>query len=143
MGLIVGEKGIGMNYKQVHEIEINEDEKVIKFTKTHRKTECEHSRVIISTELNEIECKDCQAKINPVWWISNKLERLNAVNDRNNAILSEYREIFKKLDSKRNFMCKKCHEVNEIDFKKLPSKAAVQRGISVVESDYKGWSVEI
>ena len=131
-----------MSYKQVHEIEINEDEKVIKFTKTHRKTECEHSRVIISTELNEIECKDCQAKINPVWWISNKLEWLNAVNGRNNAILSEYREIFKKLESKKNFACKNCHEVNAIDFKSLPSKAAVQRGMSVVSDDYPGWRVE-
>lgn len=124
------------------EIEINENDKVIKFSKKTQKKECNHSRVVIYTDANEIECKDCKAKLNPIWWISNKLERLNAVNARNNAMLSEYREIFKKLDAKRNFMCKHCHEVNEIDFKRLPSKAAVQRGMAVVDNDYDGWSIE-
>lgn len=39
-------------------------------------------------------------------------------------------------------MCKKCHEVNVIDFRKLPSQAAVKRGMSVVDSEFEGWLVK-
>lgn len=126
-----------------HDIEINEDEKVIKFTRRFERTECSHNRVSISEDDNEILCKDCNAKLNPIWWISKHLKHLNAANRRNNEVLAEYRTIWKKLDDKRNFMCKKCHEVNEIDFHKMLSKAAVTRGIKVVENDYQGMVVEI
>lgn len=132
-----------MNYKEKHHIEINEDEKVIKFTRFVEKVECQHINVVICTDESEIICKKCNAKLNPVHWIAKHLKTLNMANRRNNEVLSEYREIWKKLDSKRNFMCKKCHEVNEIDFKKLPSKAAVQRGIIVVENDYDGFVVNV
>ena len=44
-----------MNYKQVHEVEINESEKLIKFTKTRQKTECEHLAVTIFEDTQEIE----------------------------------------------------------------------------------------
>lgn len=131
-----------MNYKQVHEIEINESEKVIKFTKTRQKTECQHLAVAIFEDTQEIECKDCKASLNPIWWLCRHLDKINLANRLNNAMLAEYREIFKKLESKKNFACKSCHEVNTIDFKSLPSKAAVQRGMSVVSDDYPGWSVE-
>ena len=131
------------HYKEKHTIEINDNENVIKFSRISEKSECQHNRVTICNEESEIVCKDCNAKLNPVHWISRHLKKLNEASKRNNAVLSEYREIWHKLDSKKNFMCKKCHEVNDIDFRKLPHKSAVQRGISVVENDYSGMVVEV
>ena len=131
-----------MSYKNVQEIEINSDEKIIKFSRRNIESECDHARVIIYSDDEEIKCKDCNAKVNPVWWISSHLQKLNLANRRNNEMLAEYREIFKKLESKRNFRCKKCHEVNVIDFRKLPSQAAVKRGMSVVDSEFEGWVVK-
>ena len=109
----------------IHSIKINEDEKVIKFIRSFQKKECSHDRVTISVDDNEILCNDCNSKVNAIWWIAKHLKHLNDATRRNNEVLSEYRTIWKKLDDKRNFMCKKCHEVNEIDFHKMLSKAAV------------------
>ena len=131
------------NFKESHEININEEDQVIKFTRTSQRGACEHKLVEISEEDDEILCKDCNVRLNPIVWISKHLKKLNAVTRRNNAILAEYREIEKKLSNKNKFMCTYCHEVNTINFHKLPSQAAVKRGMSVVDEDYKGMVVEI
>lgn len=112
------------------------DENVINFKrKSWKPRECEHFKIEVSLERNEVLCTDCNTRLNPVWWIKYYMQRINRVSKRNTEILSESREIWAKLDKKRSFMCKHCHEPNEIDFKRLPSKAAIQRGISVIENE--------
>ncbi len=87
--------------------------------------------------------KDCKTKLNPVHWIVKYLRQLNHVTDRNNRMLAEVRVIQSKLEKKNKFMCTKCHEVNEIDFKKLPSQAAITRGMSLIEQEFDGMKVEL
>ena len=132
-----------MSYKEDHTISINTSENVIKFSRKSERGTCEHKNIQISAEENEVLCTDCNVRLNPVWWIQKHLKHLNRATERNNSVLSEAREIYKKLENKNSFMCKHCHEVNLIDFKKLPSKAAITRGISVVEQDHAGMTVEI
>lgn len=81
-------------------------------------------------------------KLNPVLWIAKYLDQLNQVTQRNNRMLAEVREIQAKLEKKNKFMCKHCHEVNTIDFKKLPSQAAVVRGMAVIDQEFDGMKVE-
>ena len=130
-------------YQQGYTISIDDDEKIIKFAGKSEKRICQHKHIQISSEENEVLCTDCNVRLNPILWIEKHLKQLNAVTERNNRILSEYREISKKLEKKGNFLCKHCHEMNTIDFRKLPSNAAIQRGISVVEQDHPGMKVEI
>ena len=130
-------------FKESHTIDINDSENVITFTRKIERNTCEHKHIEISAEDNEVLCTDCNVRLNPIWWIQKYLKHLNQVNQRNNRVLAEYREIYKKLENKSKFMCKHCHEVNTIEFSKLPSKAAVIRGISVVEQDYAGMTVDV
>ena len=113
-----------MSYKEDHTINIDTVENVIKFSRKSERGTCEHKNIQISAEENEVLCTDCNVRLNPVWWIQKHLKHLNRATERNNSVLSEAREIYKKLENKNSFMCKHCHEVNLIDFKKLPSKAA-------------------
>ena len=108
-----------MSYKEDHTINIDTVENVIKFSRKSERGTCEHKNIQISAEEDEVLCTDCNVRLNPVWWIQKYLKHINS------------------------FMCKHCHEVNLIDFKKLPSKAAITRGMSVVEQDHAGMTVEI
>ena len=119
------------------------EDNVVKFEALTQEVKCEHLQVVISQEDSEIVCKDCNTKLNPVHWIGKHLERLNSISRRNNRMLAEYREIVKRLEKKSSFMCKSCHEVNKIDFTSLPSKAAVERGMSVVDADFDGVKIEV
>lgn len=129
--------------REDHTISIDNEENVIKFTRKVESNTCEHNHIQISAEENEVLCTDCNVRLNPIWWIQKHLKHMNQVSRRNNRVLAEYREIYKKLEKKNSFMCKHCLEVNLIDFKKLPSQAAITRGIAVVEQDYQGMTVEI
>ncbi len=130
-------------HKEDQMISINTEENVIKFSRKFERNTCDHKNIQISAEENEVLCTDCNVRLNPVWWIEKHLKYLNQATERNNRVLSEAREIYKKLEKKNSFMCKHCHEVNLIDFKKLPSQAAITRGMSVVEHDHAGMTVEI
>ncbi|MDX8161826.1 hypothetical protein [Acinetobacter pittii] len=124
-------------------IQIDEEQQVIKFTPKRELRKCDHKHIQISEEESEVLCIDCNAKLNPVKWIAKYLLQLNQVTNRNNRMLAEVRVIQAKLEKKNKFMCKFCHEVNDIDFKKLPSQAAVTRGMSVIEKEFNGIKVEL
>ncbi|ABS90036.2 MULTISPECIES: hypothetical protein [Acinetobacter] len=130
------------HFQDKHVIHVDEQNQVIKFTRRNEIVECDHGRIQISKEDNEILCMDCKTKLNPVLWIAKYLDQLNQVTQRNNRMLAEVREIQAKLEKKNKFMCKHCHEVNTIDFKKLPSQAAVVRGMAVIDQEFDGMKVE-
>lgn len=130
-------------YRESHTISMNEDEKVIKFTRKFERSSCEHKHIEVSVEENEVLCTDCNVRLNPIWWIEKYLKHINSATERNNRVLAEAREIYKKLEKKNSFLCLHCHEVNQIDFKRIISKASVTRGISIVESEHSGTTVEI
>ena len=132
-----------MSYKEDHTINIDTVENVIKFSRKSERGTCEHKNIQISAEENEVLCTDCNVRLNPVWWIQKYLKHINAATERNNRALAEAREIYKKLEKKNSFLCLHCHEVNQIDFKRIISKASVTRGISIVENDHAGMTVEI
>lgn len=125
------------------EIKIDEDNNVIRFKSQHQnRTACQHSHVIVSESTLEITCKQCGAKVNPVWWIIQKMDQINSAQKRYVQAASEADAIWQKLDAKRKYCCVHCHEVNTIDFKKLVSKAAVERGLKVVDERLEGLGVE-
>ena len=93
----------------------------------------------------QIECRDCGQKINPVHWILAHLRHINASSNRNNRLLAEWQAIEAKLDNKNKFMCTHCKEVNTIDFKRLPSQAAVTRKLHALEAERtsEDWTIEV
>ena len=123
-------------------IQIEEKQQIIKFTRKRELIECDHKNIQVSEVESEVRCIDCNTKLNPVLWIAKYLRQLNQVTDRNNRMLAEVRVIQSKLEKKNKFMCKSCHEFNEIDFKKLPSQAAITRGMSVIDQEFDGMKVE-
>ena len=131
------------HFQDVQSIHIDNAQQVIQFTRKREITVCNHGHIQISEEDSEVLCTDCNTKLNPVLWIAKYLKDLNQVTQRNNRMLAEVRVIQTKLQNKNKFMCKHCHEVNEIDFKKLPSQAAVTRGMSVIDQEFEGMKVEI
>lgn len=131
------------NYQDNNTVEIDENDSVIRFSKKTDQRKCKHNRIEYSLEESEVLCLDCNTKLNPIWWIDKHIWYLNQVNQRNNRILAEYREIDKKLKKKCSYLCTKCHEVNNIDFTSLPSKAAVVRGMAVVDEDFDGMKIEV
>ncbi len=130
-------------FQEKHLIQIDEEQQVIKFIRKRELIECDHKHIQISEGESEVLCIDCNTKLNPVHWIATYLRQLNQVTDRNNRMLAEVRVIQSKLEKKNKFMCTRCHEVNEIDFKKLPSQAAITRGIAVIEQEFDGMQVEL
>jgi hypothetical protein len=131
------------HFQDVQSINIHNEQQVIQFTRKREINACDHGHIQISEEDSEVLCTDCNTKLNPVLWIAKYLTDLNRVNQRNNRMLAEVRVIQAKLEKKNKFMCKHCHEVNEIDFKKLPSQAAVTRGMTVIEEEFEGMKVEL
>ncbi|MGL2936381.1 hypothetical protein [Acinetobacter baumannii] len=131
------------HFHDVQTIQVDKDKQVIQFTRKREISECDHGHIQISEEDSEVLCTDCNTKLNPVLWIAKYLKDLNQVTQRNNRMLAEVRVIQAKLQNKNKFMCKHCHEVNEIDFKKLPSQAAVVRGMAVIDQEFDGMKVEI
>ncbi|WP_394651383.1 hypothetical protein [uncultured Acinetobacter sp.] len=130
-------------YEEKHTISVNDQDQLIKFERKYDRPVCHHKNIQISEQDSEVLCTDCNTKLNPVHWIAKHLKQLNQVTARNNRMLSEAREIQNKLEKKNKFMCKHCHEVNVIDFKKLPSQAAVERGMEVITTEFDGFAVEI
>lgn len=130
------------HFHDVQTIQVDKDKQVIQFTRKREISECDHGHIQISEEDSEVLCTDCKTKLNPVLWIAKYLDQLNQVTQRNNRMLAEVREIQAKLEKKNKFMCKHCHEVNTIDFKKLPSQAAVVRGMAVIDQEFDGMKVE-
>lgn len=131
------------NYEETHIIRIDDDRKIIKFERNVKRSECNHGNIRISEQDSEVLCLDCNMKLDPVHFIATHLKQLNQCNERNNSMLSEAKEIWKKLDKKNKFMCQNCHEVNTIDFRKLPSQAAITRGIAVIDEEFEGMRVEL
>ncbi|ELX04075.1 hypothetical protein [Acinetobacter baumannii] len=130
------------HFHDVQTIQVDKDKQVIQFTRKREISECDHGHIQISEEDSEVLCTDCNTKLNPVLWIAKYLDQLNQVTQRNNRMLAEVREIQAKLEKKNKFMCKHCHEVNTIDFKKLPSQAAVVRGMAVIDQEFDGMKAE-
>ncbi|MFX6163642.1 hypothetical protein ABTF41_16620 [Acinetobacter baumannii] len=130
------------HFHDVQTIQVDKDKQVIQFTRKREISECDHGHIQISEEDSEVLCTDCNTKLNPVLWIAKYLDQLNQVTQRNNRMLAEVREIQAKLEKKNKFMCKHCHEVNTIDFNKLPSQAAVVRGMAVIDQEFDGMKVE-
>lgn len=123
------------SYKSNHSISIDTDNQVIQFKRNRSEQRCNHRNVKIFEDELEIDCVDCGQKINPVLWILAHLSHINSASRKNRAFLAEWQVIEAKLENKNKFLCKKCHEVNTIDFKKLPSQAAVTRKLSVIEAE--------
>ena len=126
-------------------IEINTDDQVIKFKRNHAVKRCNHQNIRLFEDEVQIECRDCGQKINPVHWILAHLRHINASSNRNNRLLAEWQAIEAKLDNKNKFMCTHCKEVNTIDFKRLPSQAAVTRKLNVLEAERtsEDWTIEV
>lgn len=133
------------SYKNSTSIEINADDQVIKFKRNHAVKRCNHRNVKFFEDASEIHCVDCGEKVNPVSWIVEHIKFINQASHRNNRRLAEWQAIEAKLNGKNKFMCTHCKEVNTIDFKRLPSQAAVTRKLNVLEAERtsEDWTLEV
>lgn len=123
-------------------ITLDEEQKVISFTKRRVKKECNHKQVTICEEKNTITCNDCNSELNPISWVIGHMDKINSAIQRANNKLAEVRTIQQKLEKKSSFMCKHCHSMNNIDFNRLPSKAAIARNLAVVKADGDEYRIE-
>lgn len=123
-------------------IKINQDEKVIKFSRSVKKAECGHLNIEISEDDSELLCLDCNTKLNPIAWIANHLEEVNSMGLRNSRILAEARIIEDKLEGRGDFECSHCKKMNSVDWTSLPERAAVIRGMKLIDSEFDGHRVE-
>lgn len=108
---------------------------LVSFEKRPAYDDCKHRRTIIDSKLLEIECKDCGAKLNPVQWLIDWLPHINQQLKNNREKHAKALVIWEKLEQKSRFACKKCHEVNTIEFGKLAIKAAVERKMQLLEQE--------
>lgn len=123
------------SYKPNHSISIDTDKQIIQFKRNRSEQRCNHRNVKIFKDESEIDCVDCGQKINPIHWILAHLSHINSASRKNRAYLAEWQVIESKLKGKNKFLCTHCHEVNTIDFKRLPSQSAVTRKLNVIESE--------
>lgn len=123
-------------------ITLDEEQKVISFTKRRVKKECNHKQVTISEDKNTITCNNCNSELNPISWVIGHMDKINSALQGVNNKLAEVRTIQQKLEKKCTFTCKSCHTINNIDFHRLPSKAAIARNLAVVEADGGEYRVE-
>lgn len=64
-------------FETVTQITIDDDAKVIQFKKQFQKAECNHRRVTIHEAEDTITCNECDAKLNPIKWITLHLTSIN------------------------------------------------------------------
>ncbi len=133
------------SYKNSMSIGIDTESQVIQFRKNPSEKRCNHRNVKIFEDESEIDCQDCGQKINPVHWILAHLKHINLASSKNNRHLAEWQAIEAKLNGKNKFLCIHCHEVNTIDFKRLPSQAAVTRKLNLIENERNesDWTIEV
>jgi len=74
------------------------------------KDKCKHIHMTIDGELNEVECDDCGAKLNPVAMLL-RIAHEESKWQRENQYL---RELHKKLDKRVRCKCQKCGEMTNI-----------------------------
>lgn len=124
------------------------DTVVIQFDKdaakfgANRARGCSHLRVEISVSESEVLCKDCNVRLNPVWFISNHLTYLNEISKRNTRLLAKKLAIEDVLKKKAKFMCEHCHEVNTIHFERLPSAKAIERKMALIDAEDEGGKIQ-
>ena len=128
------------------DIQIDDENKVIRFSeKRHLYTDpkpCQHRTVRLDEEYMLVTCSECKKELNPIFWIKSILKQLEQANTRNNERLAEAQAIWAKLERKCSFMCKSCHEVNKIDFHRLPSKKAITENSRLLEKNQDVFQVK-
>jgi DNA-directed RNA polymerase subunit RPC12/RpoP len=83
------------------------------------KAACAHSRIRLDRILAEVQCRDCEAKINPVEWIAMAAESWKAVQ----RMYDRQKEAARELDLKRRAKCQHCGRISEV---RHPSPAEVR-----------------
>ena len=122
-------------YERVKQITIDDEAKVIQFRREYEEKKCDHRSVTIHEDEDTITCNECNAKLNPIKWITLHLSRINNALESARERLAKAEVIEEKLQKKNSFMCKYCHEPNTIDFHRLPSATAVKRKMAVIDQE--------
>lgn len=126
-----------------YSVNIDTDENIIKFQREYPEKTCKHYHIYVSIERNDLLCKDCNARLNPIFWIKEHMKLLNEVSRRNTTILAEAQVIQEKIEKKGTYVCMHCLEANEVDFKRLPSKKAIERRMSLIHEEITGYKVQV
>lgn len=72
--------------------------------------QCVHRAFVIDHEKSEVECKDCKAKLNPMW----VLQKLAARDHRFQEAHVRYNEEMKRLDERTRTKCQHCGKLTRI-----------------------------
>lgn len=71
---------------------------------------CPHNHVVVDDEINELECSDCHAKLNPIQFIARLAMDLRSW-DWQSAALAKARS---ELEARKRCRCTKCGKWTEI-----------------------------
>ena len=76
-----------------------------------KKLACKHSRVTVDERKNLLTCRDCEAEVNAVWWLSHYI-----VDEwsRFDARRKKASEAVAKAEKRTRTKCEHCHEMTRI-----------------------------
>ena len=97
---------------QIHDLEM-EATNVIQL-ESRRSYKCMHHRTVVDEALNEVQCKDCNEKLNPIWC----LVRLAQEESRYVHEWRRSKEIAKRINEKKTTRCEHCNRMTRVNYKK-------------------------
>jgi uncharacterized protein CbrC (UPF0167 family) len=75
------------------------------------KKTCQHRSIIVDTRLAEVECADCQAKLNPVAALAFLMKNWEWINRRNENLIEAHRKMladFQEFETRKRMRCQHC-----------------------------------
>lgn len=77
----------------------------------YRFDKCQHRRVLVDEVENEVECRDCGKRLNPMV----VLARLAREESRLKVRIEQLKDLNQKLDAKRKTKCRHCGHMTEVN----------------------------
>lgn len=75
-----------------------------------RHDDCKHSRILINETLNEVECKDCHAKVSPFWVLLQQAKKESSFFSHLERLVERVKSLQGKLKTK----CQHCNKFTPI-----------------------------
>lgn len=87
----------------------------------HDDGRCAHTSIVVDDSLLEIECMDCNEKINPVTWIIQHMEFIKELKH----VIKQKNEAVKHYENRKRCRCHRCGKMTPIDKKQRYQSGAI------------------
>lgn len=95
---------------------LNGEENVVEFTGIHR-TKCTHFKVEVDAKENELLCKTCGIRINPITWLLDHSRFFSAQFKRLTELHNQIKEDQAELKQRSRTRCQHCRKMTAINLK--------------------------